>query len=139
MQFSITAVTDNHPGTGKANHRLRPAHRLPDKTSFTRVFQKADRSRDNVFTVLYRPNDTDEPRLGLAIAKKNCKLASGRNRLKRVIRESFRQHRAGLGGIDIVVLSQAGAAKCSNAVLFASLEKHWRRCCASQDDAGKTS
>lgn len=137
MQFSFTAVTDKQPGNGKVRHRLRPAHRLPDQASFKRVFQKAERSRDDVFTVLYRPNDTGEPRLGLAIAKKNCKLASGRNRLKRIIRESFRQHRQALGGIDIVVLSQPAAVKSSNATLFASLEKHWRR--AGQDDAGKNS
>lgn len=91
-----------------------------------------------MFTVLYRPNDGDEPRLGLAIGKKNCRLASGRNRLKRIIRESFRQNRQALGGVDIVVLNQPAAAKAGNKALFESLDMHWQRCRpATAEEAGK--
>jgi len=81
-----------------------------------------------MFTVLYRPNGTTEPRLGLAIGKKNCRLATGRNRLKRVARESFRDHRATLGGVDIVVLNLPAAARAKNRALFDSLENHWQQC-----------
>mgnify|MGYP001820251278 CR=1 FL=1 len=80
-----------------------------------------------MFTVLYRPNGGDQPRLGLAIGKKHCRLATARNRLKRVIRESFRQHRETIGGLDIVVLNQPAAASASNQALGDSLEQHWRR------------
>ena len=80
-----------------------------------------------MFTVLYRPNGSDEPRLGLAIGKKHCRLASSRNRLKRVIRESFRQNRAAIGGLDVVVLNQPGAGAAGNDVLFDSLDRHWQR------------
>lgn len=91
-----------------------------------------------MFTILYRPNGTQEPRLGLAIGKKNCRLATQRNRLKRVIRESFRHHRDSLGGIDIVVMNQAAAAGRTNRQLFDSLDKHWRQCQADiADEAGK--
>jgi ribonuclease P protein component len=80
-----------------------------------------------MFTVLYRPNGSDQPRLGLAIAKKHCRLATGRNRLKRIVRESFRQNRGTIGGLDIVVLNQAAAAGAGNDELGASLARHWRR------------
>ena len=90
-----------------------------------------------MFTVLYRPNDADEARLGLAIGKKNCKLAAGRNRLKRIIRESFRQHRSQLAGLDIVVLNQPDAANASNAKLFASLSRHWNRCTSGSPDKAR--
>jgi ribonuclease P protein component len=80
-----------------------------------------------MFTVLCRPNDQQDPRLGLAIAKKHCKLATARNRLKRVVRESFRQHQALLAGLDIVVMNQPAARHAKNQELFASLEQHWRR------------
>jgi len=80
-----------------------------------------------MFTVLYRPNGSDQPRLGLAIGKKHCRLASGRNRLKRVVRESFRQHRETIGGMDLVVLNQPAAAGAENRALFESLDEHWRR------------
>jgi ribonuclease P protein component len=81
-----------------------------------------------MFTVLYRPNGSDEPRLGMAIGKKNCRLATGRNRLKRIVRESFRQHRAIIGGYDVVVLNQPAATQATNRALFDSLERHWGRC-----------
>jgi ribonuclease P protein component len=80
-----------------------------------------------MFTVLYRPNGGDQPRLGLAIGKKHCRLATARNRLKRVIRESFRQNRETIGGLDVVVLNQPAAATALNNALCDSLERHWRR------------
>ena len=91
-----------------------------------------------MFTVLYRPNGTTEPQLGLAIGKKNCRAAVGRNRLKRIIRESFRHNRAQLGGVDIIVLNQPAAASASNKALFDSLETHWYNSRAtSAAEAGK--
>ena len=110
------------------NSRFRRSSRLTDKHSFGRVFNKAQRSRDKMFTVLYRPNGKNAPRLGLAIGKKNCRRATGRNRLKRVIRESFRRHKATLGGLDVVVLNQPAATDAPNKALFDSLARHWKRC-----------
>ena len=81
-----------------------------------------------MFTVLYRPNGGKEARLGLAIGKKNCRLSTGRNRLKRIVRESFRQHRREIGGLDIVVLNQPAATRAANKALFNALEQHWKRC-----------
>lgn len=72
--------------------------------------------------------------MGLAIGKKHCKLATGRNRLKRIVRESFRQHRRQLAGLDIVVLNQPAAAAASNRALFDSLALHWKRCAAATPD-----
>lgn len=77
--------------------------------------------------MLTRPNDLAFPRLGLAISRKVAKSAVARNRLKRIVRESFRCHRQWLGGLDCVVMGRAGVAEQDNAALFASLERHWRR------------
>jgi len=112
----------------KPTQRLSKNNRLQDAASFTRVFNKATRSRDNWFTVLCRKNDLELARLGLAISKKNCKQATGRNRIKRVVRESFRQHQAGLHGLDIVVMNRPPAAGATNQDLFSSLDAHWQRC-----------
>lgn len=85
-----------------------------------------------MFTVLYKENGEQEARLGLAISKKNCRLAVGRNRLKRVVRESFRHHYEYLKGLDVVVLNQPAAKVASNRVLFDSLVQHWRKCNATR-------
>ncbi|MDX1507243.1 MAG: ribonuclease P protein component, partial [Woeseiaceae bacterium] len=73
-----------------ARHRFGKNRRLPDAAAFGRVFEKARRSRDTWFTVLSRDNELACARLGLAISKKHCKKATARNRLKRIVRESFR-------------------------------------------------
>ncbi len=70
------------------------------------------------------------PRLGMAVSRKVDRTAVGRNRIKRVIRESFRQWSAQRGdraGLDIVVLPRAAAASICNQQLFRSLAVHWSR------------
>jgi len=109
-------------------NRFGRENRLLDAAAFGRVFAKATRSRDNLFTVLCRSNGEGVARLGLAISKRHCRLATARNRIKRAIRESFRGHQALLCGLDIVVINQPAAATASNQELSASLESHWRRC-----------
>lgn len=108
--------------------RFTQRSRLADAASYSRVFKKAQRSRDKMFTVLYRKNEEHETRLGLAIAKKHCRLATTRNRLKRIVRESFRHHKETLAGLDIVVLNRPEATQADNELLFKCLEKHWQRC-----------
>ena len=68
----------------------------------------------------------------MAIAKKHCRKATARNRIKRVIRESFRQHQAELTGLDIVVINQPAATLARNDEMNDSLGKHWRRCSATK-------
>ena len=109
-------------------HRFSKDSRLLDAASFGRVFEKATRSRDKWFTVLCRKNTVGTGRLGLAISKKQCKKATARNRLKRIIRESFRHHQEALEGLDIVVMNKAAAADESTSTLVESLEKHWQQC-----------
>lgn len=109
--------------------------RLLTGAAFSRVFKKARRSRDKCFTVLARRTNDDLPaRLGLAISKKHCKKASARNRIKRVVRESFRLHQAELQGLDIVVINQPAAALASNPELCKSLESHWRHLSTKRKD-----
>ena len=101
--------------------------RLTGRQAFTGVFARPVKSSDRYFTVLARPSDLPHPRLGLAISRKVAKSAVARNRIKRIVRESFRRHQRELGGLDCVVLGRAGSAESDNAVLFAALERHWRK------------
>ena len=64
-----------------------------------------------MFSAYVIANDATEPRLGLAISKKACRLAVSRNRIKRQIREYFRQHKQQLAGHDYVILARPLAAK----------------------------
>ena len=84
--------------------------------------------------MLCRHNKTERARLGLAISKKHCRAATARNRIKRIVRESFRQHQAALAGLDIVVINQPAATMGSNRQLFDSLAGHWQRSDMSQKE-----
>ncbi len=88
-----------------------------------------------MFTVLYRANGLGYPRLGLALARKRVRRAVDRNRLKRLVRESFRQSQRSLGGIDIVVMARARAGMAPNAAVFDSLRQHWRKLSERGEDS----
>jgi ribonuclease P protein component len=111
-----------------AQFRFRRHNRLLNAAAFGRVFEKANRSRDKWFTVLSRANAGQDARLGLAISKKHCRKSTSRNTIKRIVRESFRQHQADLRGLDVVVINQPAAATATRRQLFDSLAGHWRRC-----------
>ena len=100
--------------------------RLTKATDFERVFSENQRSVDGLFTVLYRRNGLGYPRLGLAIAKRQVRFAVERNRLKRLIRESFRGAKQQLSDLDIVIMARNKAGDADNAVVYASLDRHWR-------------
>ena len=129
LSHAAVETTSYNPGlTSSSGNRFTKNNRLLDAADFGRVFDGATRSRDKLFTVLCRHNATDNARLGLAIAKKRCRRATARNRIKRVVRESFRRQQDLLSGLDIVVMNQPAAAAADNADLFASLDRHWQRC-----------
>ena len=100
---------------------------MAGQRAFAGVFAQPVKSSDRYFTVLVRANDLPYPRLGLAISRKVAKSAVARNRLKRIVRESFRHHQGKLGGLDCVVMGRIGVATRDNPALFTSLERHWRR------------
>ena len=111
-----------------------------DAVDFGRVFKKATRSRDRFFTVLCRPNTKGVARLGLAISKKHCRKATARNRIKRIVRESFRHHQAELPAIDVIVINQPAATMAENTTINESLIKHWKQCSSApkhKRNAGK--
>lgn len=101
--------------------------RLVSGAQFDRVFKKNTRSRDQFFIVLATPNQLPYPRLGLAISRKAAGDAVPRNRLKRLIRESFRNLPEDYPGLDFVVMAKPGVTTQSNDTLFKSLDKHWTR------------
>lgn len=105
--------------------RLQKRARLLKAADFQRVFDKSVRSSDRYFTVLARYNTLNLPRLGLAISKRKAKLSVQRNRLKRLVRENFRQSAYNINA-DYVVMAGQQSSTASNTDLFQSLDKHWR-------------
>ncbi len=105
---------------------FKPAQRLRQKSEFDRVYRDARRSADAMFAVFARNTGAAVPRLGLAIAARIVGNAVRRNRIKRLVRESFRQHQHELPAVDLVVNARSGAREADNAAITRSLERHWR-------------
>ena len=103
--------------------------RLVTAADYRRVFSNPRKSADAFFTVLARARSEDDggPRLGLAIAKKQLRKATERNRIKRLARESFRCHADLNRAVDFVVLTRSAAGHTSNSTLHESLNRHFRR------------
>lgn len=102
--------------------------RLLTAKDYKAVFDNAQWKVSNKeLLFLARPNGSTTPRLGLVIAKKHIRLAVQRNRIKRLIRESFRLHQIQLQGIDIVVLARGKADQKDNAAVLYNLADLWQR------------
>ncbi|MGC9744641.1 ribonuclease P protein component [Pseudomonas capeferrum] len=82
--------------------------------------------------ILARENGLDHPRLGLVIGKKSVKLAVQRNRLKRLMRDSFRLNQQILAGLDIVIVARKGLGEVENPELHQHFGKLWKRLARSR-------
>lgn len=96
-----------------------------DSAEYQLVFAQSTRFHGGGFLVLVRANTLLRARLGLAIAKRACPRASERNRLKRIVRESFRTHYDRLPSVDVVVLASKGVADKPNSILSGELARTW--------------
>lgn len=89
------------------------------------MFEQAKKIVTSEFIVLFRENNLGYARLGLALSKKVIAKAHERNRIRRLLRESFRKE--ALPAVDVVFLARQGVAKQTNANISARLGKTWKK------------
>lgn len=95
------------------------------KSDFDATYKRGKRLSDSFFTLTFTMNTTGAPRLGLAIAARTVGNAVARNRVRRVIRESFRLAQHSLPNADIVVGARNAARAATNDALRNSLAGLW--------------
>ncbi|WP_179952121.1 ribonuclease P protein component [Marinicella rhabdoformis] len=107
--------------------------RLLTRSDFDRVFKRSKKIQNKHFSLLIHytstkniKNDDCNSRLGLVVSKKVDKTAVGRNRIKRLVRESFRI-RPNLKLADYAILAKPACKKADNKMLLASLDHLWQQ------------
>lgn len=97
--------------------RYRKSERLLKRPDFLRVQGKGQRFRTPRMVILWLPSAVGRTRLGLTVSTK-VGGAVVRNRVKRRLREIYRQNRANWPeGMDIVIIARKAAADAEYAAL----------------------
>jgi ribonuclease P protein component len=102
--------------------------RLLSSQQFQAVFDSpTHKASGKHLLLLAHANGLDHSRLGLVIGKKSVKLSVERNRIKRVIRDSFRLNQDRLGSFDLVFVARKGLGEVDNPELHDQLLQLWKR------------
>ena len=123
LPFLPTLIVSAKSGRLTLPARLRLRH----KGDFDAAYARGRRMSDGFFSVTARVNDAGAPRLGLAVAVKVAGSAVARNRLRRLVRESFRLHQRTLPPVDLVVSARPAARTASADALRLSLVALWKK------------
>ena len=111
---------------GTPDFRFLKSRRLVSSIEYQSVIAHACGSKDAVFVVYARNNGRQLSRLGITVSRRVAPRAVDRNRIKRVIRESFRYQENILMGLDIVTIARGATKRLETKQLFISLGRHWR-------------
>src|ERR1022692_4352503 len=82
---------------------LPPERRMRRPREFQRAYASGKRLGNEHFTVSAQSHGLRHPRLGMSVAARLLRRAVARNRVRRLIRESFRLNQLSLPPLDIVI------------------------------------
>ncbi len=88
--------------------KLPKAARLRRRREYLAVQERGVRLYSGEFLVLLGDAAMDRPRIGITVSSKVAN-AVGRNRVKRWVREAFREIQPELPPVDLVVIARSGA------------------------------
>lgn len=101
--------------------------RLLKSADFAALRGHSQRIGASHFVAEVRRTDLPGCRLGQAVSRRVSKRAVDRNRIKRIVRESYRHRRESLDAFDIVLIARPSATAQANPALRADLERLWQK------------
>ena len=108
--------------------------RLRRPGDFAALRTSSGRAGGRCFHLRYRDNGLGHARLGLAISKRVSKRAVERNRIKRLLRESFRRVQHQLPSVDLMVMAREHAAGVPGTELLRDIDGLWKKLLVSRTD-----
>lgn len=84
---------------------------------FNIVFKNPTKIYVSEISIFSKYNELKYPRIGINISKKYVKNAHDRNRIKRIIRESFRKVQYDLPKMDLIIITKKGIKDLDNQTL----------------------
>jgi len=105
--------------------RFSRAQRVRASGKFRELVRTGRKSQDRLFSVHARANGLDHGRLGITVSRRVSSRAVDRNRIKRKIREAFRQDPVRLCGVDLIVIARPAVLDAGAPEMLRSLHEHW--------------
>ncbi len=89
------------PQTGKTPQKLQ---RLKSSTEFRNVLDSDLRIKSKDYLIIVKKNSLGYPRLGLVVSRKTERSSVRRNRIKRILREVFRNNNDLFNSFDTIII-----------------------------------
>jgi ribonuclease P protein component len=125
-----------HPELDAPRALLPRSDRIQNRADFLRVQQGGKRVSTPHFVIMVMP--AERQRLGVTVTRRTAG-AVGRNRVRRLVREVFRQNRALFPRCELVVVARAGADQLNYAAVRAEVAKASPALRRATDPRGPTS
>jgi ribonuclease P protein component len=100
-------------------------HRFTVQGSFGPVLHGSRKARGRYVVVHAAPGRDELSRLGVALTRRLVPNSVDRNRLKRLVRETFRRHVLKRAGLDCVVTLRERFAAAQAAPILAEIRAHF--------------
>lgn len=112
---------------GMGLYSLPRAARLLKAGDFAALRGKSKRISVRHFVAEFSANGQTTCRLGQAVSRRVSKRAVDRNRIKRLVRESYRLVRSGLPAVDILLIARSSAVPAPAGELRDDLAALWNK------------
>ena len=109
------------------DYRFTKNYRLLTSSDYKGVFDNAEHKVSCRFILMLAiKHKKCQTRLGMIVSKKNIPKSVERNRIKRLIRESFRKTRSQLPQLDVIVLIRRGLDGLPNLTISTKMDALWK-------------
>lgn len=102
-------------------------YRLINKAEYKNVLEDSYKINQRYVLALFKPNQKSYSRLGVIVSKRVAHRAVTRNKIKRIVRESFRLNQDLLAGLDIVVIARQHSDSVDKAKLREGMKRLWEK------------